>query len=174
MELSSSDRDFLDSLESRSLTMILLSQTYMGKCQFINELLTDIWSLDTSTTDLLRTIRIKLEVYFLSNHHISYSFIQNHPTNIATMQAMEIPQTNNSVVNGIGNHYDLKLLITSMNQLSDIDQIATHMTETMFPMFIYIIDGEILSDENINQLKYFRSSLVNQPIFFVRVDPTDT
>ena len=74
MELSSSDREYLNGLETRSLTMILLSQTYMGKCRFVNELLTDVWSLDTSVSDFLRIIRIKIEVYFHSiieiNHFI--------------------------------------------------------------------------------------------------------
>lgn len=113
------------------------------------------------------------------------------------MQATEVSQMDNfdsstdTLVNGIDNHRssvgstrtseaihstkdDLKMFITSIDQKSDIDRIASQMMETMFPMFIYIIDGEILSDDNIDQLKHFRSIFVNEPIYFVRVDQPDT
>ena len=110
------------------------------------------------------------------------------------MQAIEISQmddfnsSTNTLVNGTDNHRsstttsqaihstkdDLKIFITSMDQKSDIDRIASQMIETMFPMFIYIIDEEILSDDNIDQLKHFRSIFVNEPIYFVRVDQPDT
>ena len=62
MQVSQSDREFLEGLETRSLTLILYSQTHLGKCRLINELLNDLWSLDTSVPQSLRTIRIKIEV----------------------------------------------------------------------------------------------------------------
>jgi hypothetical protein len=60
-----------------------------------------------------------------------------------------------------------------MNQKLNMKQIYTQIMENMIPIFIYIIDQEILSDNDIDELKFFRSIVPNDPILFIRVDQTD-
>jgi len=64
---------------------------------------------------------------------------------------------------------DLQIIITPTNQKINIKQI----TENIIPIFIYIIDQEILSDNDIDELKYFRSIVPNEPILFIRIDQSD-
>lgn len=97
---------------------------------------------------------------------------------------MNISELPNSIplTNGNTSHHsticelkdDLKFMITSIDQKSDLDRIALQMMENILPIFIYIIDQDILSEENIIELKYFRSILPNEPIFFVRLERSDT
>lgn len=74
MQVSQTDREFLEGLETRSLTLILYSQTYNGKCRLINELLNELWSLDPTITNLLRTIRIKIEVNYQNSPLNKFSY----------------------------------------------------------------------------------------------------
>jgi len=64
---------------------------------------------------------------------------------------------------------DLQIIITPTNQKINIKQI----TENIIPIFIYIIDQDILSDNDIDELRYFRSIVPNEPILFIRIDQSD-
>lgn len=68
---------------------------------------------------------------------------------------------------------DLQIIITPTNQKLNMKQIYTQITENIIPIFIYIIDQEILSDNDIDELKYFRSIVPNEPILFIRIDQSD-
>lgn len=72
MQISESDREYLNSLKTRPLALIICSQTYNGKCRFVNELLNEPLLPESpviSKNDVVRMIRIKVEVRleFISN-----------------------------------------------------------------------------------------------------------
>lgn len=63
MKLKSEDREYLDSLSTRPLALIICSQTYSGKSRFVNELLNEPLLPQSPTinkTDVVRMIRIKV------------------------------------------------------------------------------------------------------------------
>jgi hypothetical protein len=65
MQISKSDREYIDSLKIRPLALIILSQTYNGKCRFVNELLNETLLPESpviNTNDVVRMVRIKVEV----------------------------------------------------------------------------------------------------------------
>jgi hypothetical protein len=65
MQISKSDREYIDSLKIRPLALIILSQTYNGKCRFVNELLNEPLLPESpviNTNDVVRMVRIKVEV----------------------------------------------------------------------------------------------------------------
>lgn len=68
---------------------------------------------------------------------------------------------------------DLQIVITPTNQKLDVQQIYTLITENVVPIFIYIIDQEKFSDNDIEELRYFRNMVPNEPILFIRIDQTD-
>jgi hypothetical protein len=68
---------------------------------------------------------------------------------------------------------DLQIVITPSNQKLNMDQIYMQITENVVPIFIYIIDQETLSANDIDELKFFRSIVPNEPILFIRIDPSD-
>ncbi len=68
---------------------------------------------------------------------------------------------------------DLQIVITSCNHKINMKQIYTQIMENIIPIFIYIIDQETLSDNDINDLRVFRSIVPNEPILFVRIDQSD-
>ncbi len=65
--------------------------------------------------------------------------------------------------------FDLQIMIIPNNQKLNIKQI----TDKLIPIFIYIIDQEILSDTDIDELKYFRSIVPTEPTLFIRIDRSD-
>jgi len=68
---------------------------------------------------------------------------------------------------------DIEIVITPSNQNLNMRQIYTHITENVIPIFIYIIDQDILSDNDIDELRFFRSIVPNEPILFIRIDQPD-
>ncbi|CAF3992623.1 unnamed protein product, partial [Rotaria sp. Silwood1] len=68
---------------------------------------------------------------------------------------------------------DLQIVITPSNQKLNMRQIYTQITENIVPIFIYIIDQEILSENDIDELRLFRSIVPNEPILFIRIDQSD-
>ena len=65
MQLSKSDREYLDSLKTRPLALIICSQTYNGKSRFVNELLNESLLPESpiiDKNDVVRMVRIKVEV----------------------------------------------------------------------------------------------------------------
>jgi hypothetical protein len=65
MQISKTDREYLDSLKTHPLGLIICSQTYNGKCRFVNELLNEPLLPEPSTinkNDVIRMVRIKVEV----------------------------------------------------------------------------------------------------------------
>ncbi|CAF4955212.1 unnamed protein product, partial [Rotaria magnacalcarata] len=68
---------------------------------------------------------------------------------------------------------DLQILVTPSNQKLNMKQIYTQITENIVPIFIYIIDQEILSANDVDELRFFRSIVPNEPILFIRVDQSD-
>ena len=135
MQISKSDREYFETLETRSLALIISSQSYTGKSRFVNELFNEPLLLDTSTDDTLRILRFNVDACSNSNENTS-----------------------------------IQIVITSTHQKLDIKEIP----EKIFPIFIYIIDQEILSDTDIDELKYFCSIASNEPILFIRIDRSDT
>jgi len=69
--------------------------------------------------------------------------------------------------------HDLQMVITPTNQKLDIAQIYFQITENIVPIFIYIIDQEKLSDNDIEELRSFRTLVPNEPILFIRIDQSD-
>ncbi len=69
--------------------------------------------------------------------------------------------------------HDLQMIITPTNQKLDIAQIYFQITENIVPIFIYIIDQEKLSDNDIEELRSFRTLVPNEPILFIRMDQSD-
>ncbi|CAF4577888.1 unnamed protein product, partial [Rotaria magnacalcarata] len=59
---------------------------------------------------------------------------------------------------------DLQILVTPSNQKLNMKQIYTQITENIVPIFIYIIDQEILSANDVDELRFFRSIVPNEPI----------
>jgi len=49
-------------------------------------------------------------------------------------------------------------------------QIYTQITDNIVSIFIYVIDHEMLDENEINELKAFRTIVPNEPILFVRID----
>jgi hypothetical protein len=70
-------------------------------------------------------------------------------------------------------HDDLQIVITPSNQKLNMKQIYTQITENIVPIFIYIIDQETLSANDIDELRFFRSIVPYEPILFIRIDQTD-
>ncbi|CAF1448572.1 unnamed protein product [Rotaria sordida] len=68
---------------------------------------------------------------------------------------------------------DLQIVITPSNQNLNMKQIYVQITENIVPIFIYIIDQEILSPNDIDELRFFRSIVPNEPILFIRIDQSD-
>jgi hypothetical protein len=65
MQLSTSNREYIDSLKIRPLALIICSQTYNGKSRFVNELLNEPLlpeSPSIGKNDVVRMVRIKVEV----------------------------------------------------------------------------------------------------------------
>jgi hypothetical protein len=66
MPISKLDREYLDSLKTRSLALIILSQTYNGKSRFVNELLSETLLPESpviNKNDVVRMVRIKVDVH---------------------------------------------------------------------------------------------------------------
>lgn len=81
IQLTQIDRDFLESLTTRPLALIICSQTYNGKARFVNDLLNESL-LPVSPTvkqdDVIRMIRIKVDFQslILSIRILTFRIIQ--------------------------------------------------------------------------------------------------
>lgn len=80
IQLTQTDRDFLESLTTRPLALIICSQTYEGKARFVNDLLNEPL-LPLSPTvkhdDVIRMIRIKVDrfsIYSFDLHISLFNF----------------------------------------------------------------------------------------------------
>lgn len=62
IQISESDCEYLNSLRTRPLALIIFSQTYNGKCHFVNELLNEKLLPEINNNDVVRMVRIKVEV----------------------------------------------------------------------------------------------------------------
>ena len=69
---------------------------------------------------------------------------------------------------------DVQIVITPSNQKLNMEQIYTQITDNVVPIFIYIIDRETLSSNDIEELRFFRTIVPNEPILFIRIDQSDT
>jgi hypothetical protein len=79
IKLSTSDRQYIDSLSSRPLALIICSQAYHGKARFVNELLNEHLLPESPTVtnnDIARMIRIKVETYETVSFVLSLSTIK--------------------------------------------------------------------------------------------------
>jgi transposase len=52
-------------------------------------------------------------------------------------------------------------------------ELYQQITENVVPIFVYIIDQEKLSDNDIEELRLFRTIVPNEPILFIRIDQSD-
>ena len=68
---------------------------------------------------------------------------------------------------------DLQLVITPSNQKLELQQIYVQITENIVPIFIYIIDQDRLSENDIDELRLFQQINANEPILFIRLDPVN-
>jgi hypothetical protein len=71
-------------------------------------------------------------------------------------------------------HSNLQIIITPSNQKLNMEQIYLQITDNVIPIFIYVIDQETLSDDDIEQLRFFRTIVPNEPMLFIRIDQLDT
>jgi hypothetical protein len=65
MQISKFDREYINSLKTRPLALIIFSQTYNGKSRFVNELLNEPLLPESpiiNKNDVVRMVRIKVEV----------------------------------------------------------------------------------------------------------------
>lgn len=70
MQISDADREYLDTLRTRPLALIICSQTYNGKSRFVNELLNEPLLPESPVIkkdDVVRMVRIKVQIRFLFN-----------------------------------------------------------------------------------------------------------
>ena len=65
---------------------------------------------------------------------------------------------------------DLQIVVTPSNQRLNMKQIYTQITENVVPIFIYVIEQDTLSSNDIEELRFFRSIVPNEPILFIRID----
>ncbi|UJR15522.1 hypothetical protein I4U23_002462 [Adineta vaga] len=68
---------------------------------------------------------------------------------------------------------DLQIVITPSNQKLNVKQVYKQITENIVPIFIYVIDQDILTENDIEELRFFRSIVPNEPILFIRIDRSD-
>ena len=68
---------------------------------------------------------------------------------------------------------DLQIVLTPSNQKLNIKQIYLQITENVVPIFIYVIDQETLSTSDIEELRYFRRIVPNEPILFIRIEQSN-
>ncbi|CAF3342750.1 unnamed protein product [Rotaria socialis] len=207
MQISKSDREYLDALKTRPLALIICSQTYSGKSRFVNELLNETLlpeSPHINKNDVVRMVRIKNHATQGASLNIAGSFewidadIMYKPVSWTSVPREDL------VVNGANNcrslmdtdnvtddfeqqetatleirkpldllNDDLQIVVTPSNQKLNMKQIYTQITENIVPIFIYIIDQEILSANDIDELRFFRSIVPNEPILFIRIDQSD-
>lgn len=67
MKMPPADREYIETLPTRPLALIICSQTYNGKSRFVNELLNESLLPEVPTVnndDVIRMIRIKVEKSF--------------------------------------------------------------------------------------------------------------
>ena len=69
---------------------------------------------------------------------------------------------------------NLQIVITPSNQKLNMKQLYTQITESVIPVFVYIIDQETLSANDIEELTIFQSIVPKEPILFIRINQTDT
>ncbi len=85
MQISKSDREYLDALDTRSLALIIYSQTYNGKSRFINELLNEPFLPETpvdNQNDLVQIVGITIEVRLRirKTTRIEYHYLESSNT----------------------------------------------------------------------------------------------
>ena len=68
---------------------------------------------------------------------------------------------------------DVQIVITPTNHKQELRQIYAQITENVAPVFIYIIDQVNFSENDIEELRLFRTMAPNEPILFIRIDQTD-
>jgi hypothetical protein len=97
----------------------------------------------------------------------SYSPLENDDNEQRETASLEIRKP----LDLLGN--DLQIVVTPTNQKLDMKQIYSQITENVVPIFIYIIEQEILSDNDIEELRLFHIIVPNEPILFIRIDQND-
>ena len=68
---------------------------------------------------------------------------------------------------------DLQIVLTPSNQKLNVEQIYLQITENVVPIFIYVIDQETLSTSDIEELRFFRRIVPNEPILFIRIEQSN-
>lgn len=69
---------------------------------------------------------------------------------------------------------DIQIVITPSNQMLNMQQIYLQITKNVVPIFIYIIDQETLSENDIDELRFFQNIVPNEPILFIRIDQLES
>ncbi|CAF3321626.1 unnamed protein product [Rotaria socialis] len=200
IKLSEVNREFIENLSSRPVALIICSQTYNGKARFVNELLNETLLPESpiiKNNDIVRMIRIKHHVTTGVGLNISGSFELVDTGGVQTAASWSTVPREDIIVNDekdcrphridedndqyetalleirkplilLGN--DLQILITPSNQKLHIKQIYSQITEGTTPIFVYIIDQKKLSDNDLEDLRLFRTVTTNEPILFIRID----
>ncbi|CAF0740833.1 unnamed protein product [Adineta steineri] len=198
IKISKSDRQYINSLPSLPLGLIVCSQTYYGKARFVNEFLNESLLPESSIvnkTDVVRMIRIMHHSTPSASLNISGSFElldtdyaqRSLSWSNAPRDYIIVKDEKNSTLSSdehdheetalleirkplefLGNN--LQILITPTNQKLHVKQIISQITENIIPIFIYIIDQGKLFDHDIVELELFHSIAPDQPILFIRID----
>ncbi|CAF3663260.1 unnamed protein product [Rotaria sp. Silwood1] len=204
IKLSKLDREYINNISTRSLALIICSQTYNGKARFVNELLNEPLLPESpiiQNNDIVRMVRIKHHSTTGASLNISGSFElidtdgvhksvswstvprddiivkdQNdfHPHRIdEDNDQYETPLLEiRKPLHLLSNH--VQMIVTPSNQNLHIKQFYSQITEEIIPIFIYIIDQEKLSENDLEELRSFRTFATNEPILFIRSDQSDS
>lgn len=65
---------------------------------------------------------------------------------------------------------DIQLIIVPSNSKTKSGQLYAEIKKTFMPIFIYIINQNTLSDEDIEELHVFRDTITKEPILFIQID----
>ncbi|CAF3643017.1 unnamed protein product [Rotaria sordida] len=204
IKLSKLDREYINNIISRPLALIICSQTYNGKARFLNELLNEPLLPESpiiQDNDIVRMIRIKHHPTTGASLNISGSFELVDTNGVQKSLSWSTIPRDDIIVNDendfhryridedndqyetplleirkplhlLGNY--LQIIITPSNQNLHINQFYSQITEEIIPIFIYIIDQEILSENDLEELRSFRTFATNEPILFIRIDQTNS
>ncbi|CAF1245982.1 unnamed protein product, partial [Didymodactylos carnosus] len=191
IQLSTNDRDHLESLITRPLALIVCSQNYSGKARLVNELLHEQLlpePPDVTKDDIVRMIRIKHNPSFGASLTLFGCFELLDTDNLFHDVSWKTVPKEELMINDSDDEYtngetatfeirkpidllidDLQIVVTPSNQKRlNMEQIYIQITEAVTPVFIYVIDEETLSENDTDDLRRFRAIVPNEPILFIR------
>ncbi|CAF4287462.1 unnamed protein product [Rotaria sp. Silwood2] len=196
IKLSKLDREYINNILSRPLALIVCSQTYNGKARFVNELLNESLlpespiiqknDIHHATTGASLNISGSFELVDTDGVQKSVSWSTVPRDDIIVKDENDfylhrIDEENDQYETPLleirkplpflGNH--VQIIITPSNQNLHIKQFYSQITEEIVPIFIYIIDQEKLLENDLEELRSFRTIATNEPILFIRIDSTN-